>query len=101
MIKNMLQKIDKLWIGLTLGLVIPAITFFLIYLFAYPKNSFVTYYEMITAKKFLSQILSLAVIPNIATFFLFIWGDRLKAAKGVLAATFIVAFFVFGFKIFG
>jgi hypothetical protein len=97
----MLQKIDKLWIGLTLGLIVPAITFFMIYLFAYPKHSFVTYYEMIAAKKFLSQILSLAVIPNIGVFFLFIWANRLSAAKGVLAATFIVAFFVFGFKIFG
>jgi hypothetical protein len=97
----MLQKIDKQWIGLALGLIVPAITFFFIYLFAYPKHSLISYYEMIAAKKFLSQILSLAVIPNIAVFFLFIWLNRLSAAKGVLAATIIVAFFVFGFKIFG
>ena len=97
----MLQKIDKQWIGLALGLIVPAITFFLIYLFAYPKHSLVSYYEMITAKRFFSQILSLAVIPNVGVFFLFIWANRLKAAWGVLAATIILALFVFGIKIFG
>ena len=78
----MLQKIDKQWIGLVIGLILPAITFFLIYLFAYPKHSLVTYYEMITAKRFFSQILSLAVIPNAGVFFLFIWANKLSAAKG-------------------
>jgi hypothetical protein len=97
----MLQKIDKQWIGLTLGIIAPAITFFFIYLFAYPKHSFVSYYEMISAKKFFSQILSLAVVPNVGIFFLFIWGNRLSAAKGVLAATILLALVVFGFKIFG
>lgn len=97
----MLQKIDKQWIGLALGLIIPIITFFLIYLIVYPKHSLITYYEMITAKKFFSQILSLAVIPNIGLFFLFIWTNRLSAARGVLAATIILALIVFGVKIFG
>ncbi len=97
----MLQKIDKQWIGLLLGLIIPAITLFFIYLFAYPKHSFVSYYEMIMAKNFFSQILSLAVIPNAGLFFLFIWLNRLSAAKGTLAATILLALVVFGFKIFG
>lgn len=96
----MLQKIDKQWIGLVLGLILPAITFFLIYFFAYPKHSLISYYEMITAKRFFSQILSLAVIPHAGVFFLFIWLNKLSAAKGTLAATIIMALVVFGFKIF-
>lgn len=97
----MLQRIDKQWIGLVIGLIIPAITFFLIYIFAFPKHSLVSYYEMIMAKQFFSQILSLAVIPNAGAFFLFIWANKLNAAKGVLAATILLALVVFGFKIFG
>jgi uncharacterized membrane protein SpoIIM required for sporulation len=97
----MLQKIDKQWIGLVIGLIIPAITFLLIYFFAYPKHSLVSYYEMIMARRFFSQILSLAVIPNAGVFFLFIWANKLSAAKGVLAATFLLAIVVFAFKIFG
>jgi len=96
----MLQKIDKQWIGLTIGLIVPAFTFLLIYLFAYPKHSLVSYYEMILAKRFFSQILSLAVIPSAGVFFLFIWANKLNAAKGVLAATILLALVVFGVKIF-
>lgn len=97
----MLQKIDKQWIGLAIGLILPSITFFLIYFFAYPKHSLVSYYEMIMAKRFFSQILSLAVIPNAGVFFLFIWANKLSAAKGALAATILMALVVFGVKIFG
>jgi hypothetical protein len=96
----MLQKIDKQWIGLLLGLITPSITFFSIYLFAYHRDSFTTYYEMISAKKFLSQILSLSVLPNVGVFFIFIWLNKMNAAKGVLAATILVALAVFGIKIF-
>jgi hypothetical protein len=56
---------------------------------------------MITAKHLFSKVLSLAVIPSAGVFFLFIWGNRLNAAKGVLTATFILALVVFGIKIFG
>jgi len=97
----MLKKIDKQWIGLILGLLVPALTFLLIYIFAFPKTDSITYFDMIKAKKFFTQILSLAVIPNIGVFFLFIYTNKLSAARGVLAATFIFAFIVFGFKLFG
>jgi hypothetical protein len=94
-------KIDRQWIGLVLGLIVPAITFFMIYLFAYPKHSLVSYYAMITAKNFFTQILSLAVIPNVMVFFVFIWTNKLLAARGVLGATILMAILVFALKIFG
>lgn len=97
----MLQKIDKFWIGLILGLIIPLVALLVFYYAAYPKNGNLTYYEMITAKDLFSKVLSLAVIPSAGVFFLFIWGNRLNAAKGVLTATFILALVVFGIKIFG
>ncbi|MBI5539283.1 MAG: hypothetical protein HY951_04440 [Bacteroidia bacterium] len=61
----------------------------------------ISFYEMILARGFFSQILSLAVIPNVAVFFIFIWTNKLSAAKGVLAATIVMALVVFGLKIFG
>ncbi len=97
----MLQKIDKFWVGLILGLVIPAIAITLFYYFGYARHTNLTYYEMIMAKNLFSKILSLAVIPSAGVFFLFIWGNRLNAAKGVLSATFILALIVFSIKIFG
>jgi hypothetical protein len=94
-------KIDKQWIGLVLGIIVPTLTFFGIYLFAFPSQSLVSFWEMILTKGFFSQLLSLAVIPNIIVFFIFIWTNKLSAARGVLAATIVIAILVFGFKIFG
>jgi len=94
-------KIDKQWIGLVLGIIVPTITFFSIYLFAFPSKSLISFYEMILTKGFFSKLLSLAVIPNIAVFFIFIWTNKLSAARGVLAATIVIAIAVFGLKIFG
>jgi hypothetical protein len=94
-------KIDKQWIGFVLGIIVPAITFFGIYLFAFPSQSLISFYEMITTKGFFTQLLSLAVIPNVLVFFIFIWTNKLIGARGVLAATIIIAILVFALKIFG
>ncbi|NVO10816.1 MAG: hypothetical protein HXX16_12690 [Bacteroidales bacterium] len=96
----MLQKIDKQWIGFVLGMIVPIIAFFGIYFFGFKYKSLISFYEMILARGFFSQILSLAVIPNVAVFFIFIWLNKLSAAKGVLAATIVMALLVFGLKIF-
>ena len=94
-------KIDKQWIGLVLGLIVPMVTFFGIYLFAFPSQSLISFYEMVMTKGFFTQLLSLAVIPNVAVFFLFIWTNKLSGARGVLAATIVIAILVFALKIFG
>ncbi|MHC1705262.1 MAG: hypothetical protein AB9846_15255 [Tenuifilaceae bacterium] len=97
----MLQKIDKQWVGILLGGIVPAITFYAMYLFAYPNLRLISLSELFAAKSLFARILSLSVIPNIAIFFLFIWTNKLSAARGVLAATIIYALTVFAIKIFG
>lgn len=99
MIKQL--NIDKQWIGFVLGMIVPIITFFGIFYFGFPYKSLISFYEMILARGFFSQILSLAVIPDAVVFFLFIWRNKLDAAKGVLGATIVMALIVFGLKIFG
>lgn len=94
-------NIDKLWIGIVLGTVVPVITFFIIYLFAIPSQSNVPFTEVMATKGFFTQLISMAVLPNVGVFFIFIWTNKLMAAKGVLASTIILAVFVFAFKIFG
>ncbi|RPI44538.1 MAG: hypothetical protein EHM46_02735 [Bacteroidetes bacterium] len=39
----------------------------------------------------LSKILSLATIPNLLLFFIFIWTDRTFSARGVIFATLVLA----------
>ena len=47
----------------------------------------------------LSKVVSLAVIPNLLLFFIFIWTNRNFAARGVIFATLILAFFMLILKI--
>lgn len=94
-------KIDNLWIGLLLGVIVPMITFYLIYLLGFPSVGLITISEFIAVSELFTRVLSLAVIPNVAIFFLFIWTNKLSSARGVLAATMIYAVVVFAIKIFG
>jgi len=94
-------KIDKQWVGILLGGILPVLTFYAMYLFVYPSLRLITISELFAAKSLFARILSLSVIPNIAIFFIFIWTNKLSAARGVLAATIIYAIAVFAIKIFG
>jgi len=93
-------KIDRQWVGLLLGGITPALTFYAIYLFAFPSIKLITLSELIATRDLFTRILSLAAIPNVAIFFIFIWLSKLSAARGVLAATMIYALVVFALKIF-
>jgi hypothetical protein len=48
----------------------------------------------------ISKLLSLAAIPDLLLFFIFIWTDRLKSARGVIGSAFILGIVVIIFKIF-
>ena len=41
------------------------------------------------------KLISICVFPNLLAFFIFIWTNYLKSARGVLLATFIYAFIIF------
>ncbi len=91
---DMKGRINRMWVGTLLGIGIPILAL-LIYqqakfgslgLFEFLR----TYFQM----GILTHIISLSVIPNLLVFFGFINRDYLKAARGVLLATFIFAFTV-------
>ena len=95
-----MEKLNKRSIGIILGLLFPVLSAIIIYkskfFYLTPKEFFNQLVEMGIHLK----IVSLAVVPNLLLFFIFIWLNYLKAARGVLLATFIYAFAVFGIKIF-
>jgi len=57
------------------------------------------YVQKVIGAGVLTKFMSLAVIPNLLVFFIFIWQELLKAARGTLAATFVSAFLVLLVKI--
>lgn len=94
--------IDSMWFGLVLGLVCPWVVF---------VGYYFVFHHHITIKEFIDYLklgdslvsaLSVCVfLSNLLVFFIFIWTRKDKSARGVLAATFMYAFFVAIMKTIG
>ena len=88
-------KIDKLWIGISIGLIVPLLTLILFFPNFYKTATLIEYLGNDSASKIISKIITTCVIPNAGLFFLFDWKRLQNAQKGVLLSTFIYAIFIF------
>ena len=71
-----------------------------LYLEYFSSFSFETTLEMIKEGNLYGKILALAAIPNLFVFFVFIKKKEDNKAKGVLIATFLIAFITLVLKFF-
>lgn len=71
--------------GVTCGLIIPSIVFFLLHTFTFNR---VTPEYLFTSPGILAKMLSLSLLGNLAAFFVFLKYDLEASARGVLFATF-------------
>jgi hypothetical protein len=93
------QKYDSWKSGFLPGVIIPAISFMSFYLVRYSEIPLMEYIMFIYFRDVLSPLLSVNILPNLILFFVFIRADYLRAARGVLTATFLYAFLVLVFKL--
>lgn len=92
--KQWLLKLDNLWLGFILALITPAITLAIVFLYRFDNYSVKEFFDFLQSMRIMSKLFSLCVIPNLGLFFLYIWGNLLRGARGVLAATFVVTFVI-------
>ncbi len=89
-------KTNSLKLGIALGVLIPIITFALVYFFKADDFKILT---NIMGHQLSNEIVlklgSLSVIPNLLFFFVFIYNNALKSARGVLASTFFYGILIF------
>jgi len=85
------KKFNTLLTGLIPALVLPALTLLVFWLIKSDRG-FVDFLVYFQEMKMLSKVVSLAAIPNLLLFFLFIWTDRNFSARGVIFATLLLAF---------
>lgn len=85
------KKYDTLLTGLIPALVLPILTLLVFWLVKSDQKllEFVARFQQL---KMLSKVVSLAAIPNLLLFFVFIWTNRNFSARGVIFATFLLAF---------
>ncbi len=89
-----LQRYNTFWWGFTLGLITPVLTIIITYFNVFTNYTIKEFIHFLIMFRVLTKLLSLCVVPNLGVFFLFIWPNFLKAARGTLAATFLLAFVV-------
>jgi heme/copper-type cytochrome/quinol oxidase subunit 4 len=95
----MFDKLDKMWIGLLLGLVSPVILLTVFYLINYTHISFYGFLSKYMEYNALIPLFSLCAIVNLGLFFLFIHYEKYYAARGIIFSTLIYAIIVFAYKL--
>lgn len=95
------EKYDRMLAGLVTGLILPLVTGLIIFLFSSGDAGVSQYIKKITEADIITHAVSICVFPNIFLFLIYNRLDMLRAARGVLAITFVWAVLVFVIKIFG
>ena len=91
----MQKKFDKLSLGFIVGLALPlAICSIMLYI-RYINSPQIQYMGTRYLINFIPKILSLLICTNLLPFYFFLKTNRMYCLKGVLAATFSLALFVF------
>lgn len=94
------DKYDKVFVGLTGGLVLPFVVGTVVFLFSSGDLSLTTFLSKLSTSNIITHSITLCVFPNIFIFLIFNRYDMLRASRGVLAMTIIWALVVFAVKFF-
>ena len=93
------SRFDQLWFGWTIGTLIPLIIFLITYQLKYSEMSLTLFIESMWRMKIFLKLLSVCVFPNLGFFLIFYRLKHDNAARGVILATFMFAFFVLAGKL--
>ena len=85
------KRFNSLWWGVVPGILLPMVTMVVIWLIKYPEGGLFSFLKTFQQQGVLAKLVSLAALPNLGVFFLFIWSDRSFSARGVIFATLIIA----------
>jgi hypothetical protein len=84
------KRFNSTLYGVIPGIVIPVLALAAVWLFKY-QGGFFSFLKEFQQQGVLARLLSLAALPNLGLFFLFIWTDRSFSARGVIFATLVIA----------
>ena len=75
--------------GIFVGIIGPMLVFYIFYIINFDHIPIKNYLRHLYQVQIEAPLLSLCVLSNLLSFFLFIWTDKIYGAKGVLLSTFI------------
>ena len=88
------SRFDNVGIGFFIGMLLPVLVFFVVFLMDENGNSFSEYMNGLWHLHVLVKLGSLCVFANVGVFWIFLQKKYEKAARGVLGATILYAFAV-------
>jgi len=91
--------LDKTYIGLILGMIVPLIVFFFYFLFRHGDVEFFRYLGLLHKYGVLFRVISLCVLVDLPIFYFFIQFKYWRGARGVVMSCFFYAFMVAGYSI--
>jgi hypothetical protein len=91
------KRFDSMWWGIIPGIILPLVALILIWTVKF-DGGFFQFLTEFQHSGLLSKVISLATIPNLLLFFLFIWTDRTFSSRGVIFATLVLAFLMLMLK---
>ncbi len=83
----MMQKLNNLVVGLIIGVILPVILYMLLVMPKMSHYEFIDEYYRKMMVKLLPLFLTRCIFPNALLFFLLMWKNQLKIAKGILIST--------------
>ena len=95
------SRIQLISLGSVIGIILPWLFLWLYYKYNFSQIEFSVYISRLMVSSLFASMLSLVVLINLLTFFGFIWLNKDEAAWGVLFATLLYAFVIFGFRLLG
>ena len=93
------RRFDSLVYGLVPGIILPVIFVIVFWAVKYEGGGLLEFLQKFQEQKLLTKVVSLSAIPNLLLFFLFIWSNRSFSARGVIFATFLLAFLMLILKL--
>jgi hypothetical protein len=84
-------RVRHFLIGITLGIIIPMVAFYLFYIANYSHIPFADYIKMLSMRSKLSKVMSICAVPNLLCFYICLWTNRDNMARGILGGTMLTA----------
>jgi hypothetical protein len=93
------KSFDNSWLGVIIGIIGPIIGYFVVVNFVYQFEFADKSLHNSLMNLVVPKVISIGSIPNLLFFFLFIYTNRLRSARGVLGATIFYAVVVLIMKL--
>jgi hypothetical protein len=95
----MRNKLNRLIIGLAVGLILPIIVLFIVYYASYSAMEFSVFIDYLEQYEIFTKVITICVLPNLGLFFIFIKRNMLMGARGVLFSVIIYLIVISIYKI--